>query len=903
MDEIYAYGSTDTERSVEETSLTTNIHNKEEIQKRRSSPRHNKTSIQQKKKQKCEQKNEALEEDNEDEDFKQSKKNFYRALENNSDKYIPENARAKFPMKAKIQKLIHMLTHDKTLPSCGKKHSLMKKWTVKGGKLCHATANKTHRTRTVTAYEEIFDQIFKVDKKKNFQRTIEGLSMDVKDKTCNISKQMIKLYSENCHKRDHKVRGVTPKRQKSETQENEEQQKIDDFIQTLNDCTAVGYFQKQNDEMAPGTEPKKMKRATVVEEPTCTSSMTQKQDIKVQEQPIRTKEYAETTQSKNMNKDTVEEQLKTTYAPDAVIETAAVNDTVLTKNTAAAKPNTDEETMTARKDEKTADEAMVIENPTAVETPTVVDNNKIESDPATQKENILQGQTTTKHNSAKRQKTSEPAEQPTIALKLAAVNMASAEKHATDVAQLPDRANDEFSGDKTLVKFKEVAQVYFKREGQKRKSPQNMQKCVPPYGFNNEDGENVLCWMNSILMIVLHLLPKHVISSLTRMKFPSWTEMKYSTTENEFVGFAYDIVRQMIQVQPKYRLALNGNGITKPYPSRMAEIIRNDVNSTEGRGDGCSSWVTTDTHIDVMEMMIRNNGILKWLNRLDPCNKHFLLPEMEVVEISRVSNKTEIKNYAENVNFSFDGPDGVLSILDRPTVAHWFATYNKNIADVEDETFGGKKCINMTNEEGKKMQEYQEAFQIKLTIQEVLDKSYNKVTKSEDGKTYTINKIKTFSDYIAITMTTPLDLDHFRTVDSKEDEQTKKTRLGKGYKHGETRMYHENRPVRYGIRDKICQPGYIYEYPNTRTEAESQSKKKIRHYTVYGLIVRPIGEQDTGNGHFECFVRHQEKRQVVWRHFDDDEYIQEYDNNGILRRLDDYTIVAVFMKDITPKKK
>jgi len=168
MEQIYAYGSTDTERSVEETSLTTNIHNKEEIQKR-SSPRHNKTSIQQKKKQKCEQKNEAMEEDNEDEDFKQSKKNFYRALENNSDKYIPENARAKFPMKAKIQKIIHMLTHDKTLPSCGKKHSLMKKWTVKGGKLCHATANKTHRTRTVTAYEEIFDQIFKVDKKKTFR--------------------------------------------------------------------------------------------------------------------------------------------------------------------------------------------------------------------------------------------------------------------------------------------------------------------------------------------------------------------------------------------------------------------------------------------------------------------------------------------------------------------------------------------------------------------------------------------------------------------------------------------------------------------------------------------------------------------------------------------------------------
>ena len=64
--------------------------------------------------------------------------------------------------------------------------------------------------------------------------------------------------------------------------------------------------------------------------------------------------------------------------------------------------------------------------------------------------------------------------------------------------------------------------------------------------------------------------------------------------------------------------------------------------------------------------------------------------------------------------------------------------------------------------------------------------------------------------------------------------------------------------------------------------------------------MRPIGETDTGSGHFECFVRTQEKnkRNEIWRHFDDDQEIKEYDIKQ-LPNLDKYTIVVVFMKDVT----
>ena len=68
--------------------------------------------------------------------------------------------------------------------------------------------------------------------------------------------------------------------------------------------------------------------------------------------------------------------------------------------------------------------------------------------------------------------------------------------------------------------------------------------------------------------------------------------------------------------------------------------------------------------------------------------------------------------------------------------------------------------------------------------------------------------------------------------------------------------------------------------------------------------MRPIGETDTGSGHFECFVRTRKNKRgkEVWRHFDDDQEIKEYDikrNIKQLPNLDKYTIVVVFMKDVT----
>ena len=309
------------------------------------------------------------------------------------------------------------------------------------------------------------------------------------------------------------------------------------------------------------------------------------------------------------------------------------------------------------------------------------------------------------------------------------------------------------------------------------------------------------------------------------------------------------------------------------------------------------------TQVDIAEMMTKRNGILSLMNQLDPCNKHFLLPNIQVVKMNSINSQSVTENFADICDEEFEGPDGVLSIIDWVSAPDWIEKYMNHIQEVEKTVFDGTTVDEMNSEQGEIMRTYQERFKVDLTVQDVLDMSYGKFEK--EGDTYTFRKVETFSDYIAITMTTPVHLYHFRKVDRNEDDVTKKYRVHDGYRHGETRLYLEPRPIRYGIKGKTNSPAFIYDAPKTSEEAQGTRKhQRIKSYMLYGLIVSPVEESDTGSGHFECFVRTQEKNRnnEVWRHFDDDQEIKEYPGKD-LPNLDKYTIVAVFMKDVSPSKK
>ena len=182
------------------------------------------------------------------EEIRDSKQKFYQAMENNCDKFIPSGARSKFPMKEKIPDIVNLIENKDEIPTCSQKNGLLRKWCVHDGKLCSVPKKDGDEFKLVIAYEDIFDQIFNIDRRKHFKKSIEGLSQDVKEENNNISEKMIQLYSRVCHKRDHKQRGLTPKKQKDRGEEERRKAIVDEFREKLRECTTVGYFERRGDD-------------------------------------------------------------------------------------------------------------------------------------------------------------------------------------------------------------------------------------------------------------------------------------------------------------------------------------------------------------------------------------------------------------------------------------------------------------------------------------------------------------------------------------------------------------------------------------------------------------------------------------------------------------------------------
>ena len=181
--------------------------------------------------------------ENEDQKIAMSKDKFYNAMRTDIDNMMPPGARTKFPIKEKIPQLIEMIKNVKDIPNCSQKHALLKKWVIRDGLLCSVTKKAGKEPKPVTAYEDIFHKIFDVDQKSNFENSIEKLSIAVQDESNNISEKMVQLYSRCCYKREHKHKGITPRKPNKKPENTEHKKKVAEFLQKLKECTAVQIFE------------------------------------------------------------------------------------------------------------------------------------------------------------------------------------------------------------------------------------------------------------------------------------------------------------------------------------------------------------------------------------------------------------------------------------------------------------------------------------------------------------------------------------------------------------------------------------------------------------------------------------------------------------------------------------
>ena len=136
----------------------------------------------------------------------------------------------------------------------------------------------------------------------------------------------------------------------------------------------------------------------------------------------------------------------------------------------------------------------------------------------------------------------------------------------------------------------------------------------------------MLCWLNSLLVVILHNLPDHMLFAFQNQKTKQMSTLNYSSDEKAFVRYAFDIFRQVIVSNADELEMLNGNAFAYLYAGKLGWTIRKWYNSKQGNHS--SSFLYPDTHVCLDELVLMEGGLLKWLNRMDLCLENFILPKI-----------------------------------------------------------------------------------------------------------------------------------------------------------------------------------------------------------------------------------------------------------------------------------
>jgi len=841
-----------------------------------------------------------------------SQRKFYHEMEENLDVMIPEGARAKFPMKSEVETIISILENIKDAPNCSEKHTLIKKWSVVDGYLWSAS-KKGKEARRVTVYEDIFDVIFQVDASKNFKKSIDGLTNDIREKSNNISEKMVQLYSRTCYKREHKQRGVVPKKERK-SKDDASKKKVDEFLKTLRNCTALGFF--ENKKAKSHTDESQGKSGTVeslqqgatpnhlpIIDGIWNGDMTDApivscghEKVKAKEVPLKHREVQGMQTKAVQDPSCTAVSAKTSAVAHQTQHSEGNKDAQPTKEKKGSRKdsrdNIDANQKIGKKGRRDINEVEEKEVLGANHESDVQDHGEVQASRNMDELIEILGEEieTLKHELEEKEILIGEL-QDNIKNKDGQIGKLKLIPNETDVGS---EAN--CNGDNLLDEMKMKAQVYLTDEGRKRMKNHSTKDIFPISGLKNDGEEEVLCWLNSVLIIVLHQIPMHVLLALVDMGLPKWFELKYSTKEKKFIGFVYDIVRQVMFEGPTLNMTLNGNGWIKPYTHAIAEIIKEEWNTTVPSITS-HGWLHPHTQVDITEMFLRSTGMIAYLNSVDPCRNNFLMADLNVVTMNPNTNKRVVEQFDGYAPFH---GKGVLNVLSDDEVDKWIEGYKAATDKFMLEHHPKQNAKQPSRQQKLELLEVQNTFHLVLTVQEMLDKSFGRIEKKQDA--YIFKELKSFPDCVTIMLTQNLDLPHYRTVSNKEDEYTRSLRLGDNYRNGQVQLYNDQVPVRY-IISNINKTANLLEPPKNKEEAEgTRIRKVLRKYKLYGLVMRPLTDNGSSDGHFVSLVRNCDRQNPyneVWRLFDDDVITSmdvHVDNTKLLEK---YTLIAAFMKDVT----
>ena len=159
----------------------------------------------------------------------------------------------------------------------------------------------------------------------------------------------------------------------------------------------------------------------------------------------------------------------------------------------------------------------------------------------------------------------------------------------------------EFDGDNVLEQMKQDG-LKFLNNPNKPKTKLTRKKIYCHRGLYNSSGTNALCWLNSLLVVILHNLPDHMLFAFQNQKNKQMSTLNYSSDEKAFVGYAFDIFRQVIVSNADELEMLNGNAFGYPYAGKLGRIIRKWYNSKQGNDS--SSYLYPETHVCLDELVL-----------------------------------------------------------------------------------------------------------------------------------------------------------------------------------------------------------------------------------------------------------------------------------------------------------
>ena len=467
------------------------------------------------------------------------------------------------------------------------------------------------------------------------------------------------------------------------------------------------------------------------------------------------------------------------------------------------------------------------------------------------------------------------------------------------------------SGDEMLELLKELSTSY------------NVGEDKPYFkaeiGFFNDNETNVLCWMNSLLMIMLHQIPVNVLWSLKQFEKTRWIDKEYSSERKKFVGYTYDMIRQMSDRSAENMEEMNGNVISAPYAEGIANIYRSHYNNKcfnlhLGRKDFTCA-------IDVL-----GNGMLEFFNDIDPLNDNFCLGKMRYI-------------YKLDEGGQEICGDGNVTLFELPgcndMIKEWqngYTTAMKNYKPTKR-----NKNSNEWSESMKfKMQNFQSTWKQTINPNQIVEKIVQRIYKCDGGeiereywlegmtRTTALSRFVEFSEFpkiLTITLGGTCDVEAFdeepegEVVDPKlltekelKDEEKYFTcqRTGRTMKQttGNNILVNAMRqiPLKYEIVD-INKVVEIQERPSRFVTKDEIARK----YQICGVVVRPTEKVNIDEGHYECFVKTNKSHapdDEEWMHFDDTDINKR---NTIQKKtkvpnFKNYSAIVVFMKDVTSRK-